>query len=126
VSEDESDDGNFLKNLLKIHKIYLYIFSFVSNYLELGSDEESGKDWSDLERKAAKEDKNRENNIVPETSSKHKKGNIVSHLPPVNVLRKYLFFPIYYVAQIVIILQQQIFVIVHPQIVILITQSQRQ
>lgn len=52
ASEDDSDDSEgcifkafYTKNLLKTK-----ILS------ELGSEEESGKDWSDLEREAAEED----------------------------------------------------------------------
>lgn len=34
---------------------------FLASYIELGSDEESGKDWSDLEREAAEDDANYSN-----------------------------------------------------------------
>lgn len=42
---------------------------------EMGSEEESGKDWSDLEREAAEEDRERERNgdvKVSHKSSSHK------------------------------------------------------
>lgn len=39
---------------------------------ELGSEEESGKDWSDLEREAAEEDKNYGNKEESFPSSNHK------------------------------------------------------
>ncbi|XP_011506488.1 PREDICTED: FACT complex subunit spt16 isoform X2 [Ceratosolen solmsi marchali] len=46
---------------------------------ELGSSEESGKDWSDLEREAAEEDKERGDEYVDDYS-KNKKGS--KHVPP--------------------------------------------
>lgn len=42
---------------------------------ELGSEEESGKDWSDLEREAAEEDSNFNKSDYPEANSKHKKSS---------------------------------------------------
>lgn len=40
--------------------------------VELGSDEESGKDWSDLEREAAEDDANREDpSYVKKKPSSH-------------------------------------------------------
>lgn len=45
----------------------------VPNCTELGSEEESGKDWSDLEREAAEEDNNF--NKEDYSSSKNKKGD---------------------------------------------------
>ena len=41
---------------------------------ELGSSEESGKDWSDLEREAAEEDKDRKDFQDEYADSKNKKG----------------------------------------------------
>lgn len=41
---------------------------------ELGSDEESGKDWSDLEREAAEDDANYSTKQEDSYSSKHKKS----------------------------------------------------
>lgn len=41
--------------------------------VELGSEEESGKDWSDLEREAAEEDKNYNKEDYPQsTGASHK------------------------------------------------------
>lgn len=49
-----------------------WIFKSVFGLIELGSEEESGKDWSDLEREAAEED----NNFNKEDfSSKNKKSD---------------------------------------------------
>lgn len=39
---------------------------------DLGSDEESGKDWSDLEREAAEEDRNHEYSGPPDAKSNGK------------------------------------------------------
>lgn len=50
-------------------------------FKELGSEEESGKDWSDLEREAAEEDNNRNNEVFTDarTSSKSKKSDRDRH-----------------------------------------------
>lgn len=43
---------------------------------EMGSEEESGKDWSDLEREAAEEDRERENpGVVSKHRNKHKSSS---------------------------------------------------
>lgn len=48
------------------------MFGFVFS-VELGSEEESGKDWSDLEREAAEEDKNYNKEDYPQaTGASHK------------------------------------------------------
>lgn len=53
---------------------YLYFFCLTEE--ELGSSEESGKDWSDLEREAAEEDKERGEDYRDDySSSKKKKAN---------------------------------------------------
>lgn len=51
---------------------------------ELGSSEESGKDWSDLEREAAEEDKERGDDRYRDdyNSSKKKKANRRQSLSP--------------------------------------------
>jgi len=51
---------------------------------ELGSSEESGKDWSDLEREAAEEDKERGDDRYREdySSNKKKKSNRRQSLSP--------------------------------------------
>lgn len=51
---------------------------------ELGSSEESGKDWSDLEREAAEEDKERGDDRYRDdySSSKKKKSNRRQSLSP--------------------------------------------
>lgn len=42
----------------------------------MGSDEESGKDWSDLEREAAEEDRNHDGGVpVVKSSSHHRSDN---------------------------------------------------
>lgn len=41
--------------------------------VDLGSDEESGKDWSDLEREAAEEDRNRDKDDYVEDRHSSKK-----------------------------------------------------
>lgn len=46
---------------------------------ELGSSDESGKDWSDLEREAAEEDRDR-NNFQDEFSKKKSNGNSLNSL----------------------------------------------
>ncbi len=43
-----------------------------SDEASLGSDEESGKDWSDLEREAAEEDRENEEGGFTKSSHKHK------------------------------------------------------
>lgn len=50
---------------------FLLLFSFV----DLGSDEESGKDWSDLEREAAEEDRNREKDDYDDRNSSKKRSH---------------------------------------------------
>ena len=42
---------------------------------EMGSEEESGKDWSDLEREAAQEDRERELNGDVKVRPKHKSSH---------------------------------------------------
>lgn len=44
-------------------------------HIELGSEEESGKDWSDLEREAAEEDKNYNKEDYPDPNNKNKKSD---------------------------------------------------
>lgn len=50
----------------------LYLFV---KYEELGSDEESGKDWSDLEREAAEDDANHENDAYSHKTKKSSSSN---------------------------------------------------
>jgi hypothetical protein len=42
---------------------------------EMGSEEESGKDWSDLEREAAEEDREREIHGTEKVRPKHKSSH---------------------------------------------------
>lgn len=57
ASEDDSEDSEGESSFFRYKcEVYLPVFC----YTELGSDEESGKDWSDLEREAAEEDRNQE------------------------------------------------------------------
>jgi len=56
ASEDsEESDGITVTNLRSILFLTILVLIFPE---DLGSDEESGKDWSDLEREAAEEDRN--------------------------------------------------------------------
>lgn len=53
-------------------------FSFISfetKNIELGTDEESGKDWSDLEREAAEDDKNYGKDDYLTATHKNKKSS---------------------------------------------------
>lgn len=76
ASEDESgddSDGIYKIKFYFIRILFLNICSFCFSFfiiLELGSDEESGKDWSDLEREAAEEDRNHEYS-EPKSNGKH-------------------------------------------------------
>lgn len=49
---------------------FLFLFYFIED--DLGSSEESGKDWSDLEREAAEEDKERGEYVEVYSSNKKK------------------------------------------------------
>jgi len=78
ASEDTDSEGT----LSEIIVSYLYLCSFYIFFIclpeeELGSSEESGKDWSDLEREAAEEDKERGEDRYRDdySSSKKKKAN---------------------------------------------------
>lgn len=74
ASEDvsgEDSDGKFVFFYVKLYWIFLHNIFLVS-LAELGSDEESGKDWSDLEREAAEEDRNHEySGPEPKSNGKH-------------------------------------------------------
>lgn len=74
-------------------------FIFYSLYVseeELGSSEESGKDWSDLEREAAEEDKERgEDRFHDDYNSSKKKKGSRKHSPSPSkdryIIRAYIF-----------------------------------
>lgn len=54
-------------------KIYIFWTNYFNSEEELGSSDESGKDWSDLEREAAEEDRDR--NEFQDEYSKKKSGS---------------------------------------------------
>lgn len=60
---------------------------------ELGSSEESGKDWSDLEREAAEEDKERGDGVYQDDYSKKKLGA----RPAPSSKDRYDYYHLYYV-----------------------------
>ena len=64
--DDEDDDGKnlrfFLTNSYGMKEMcVIFPFKLFQIDVDLGSDEESGKDWSDLEREAAEDDANYSN-----------------------------------------------------------------
>lgn len=81
ASEDTDSEGTLSASICSLFS-NLFHFSqciFFTSFVEeeLGSSEESGKDWSDLEREAAEEDKERGDDRYRDdySSSKKKKGN---------------------------------------------------
>lgn len=57
ASEDDSEESEEGKGFeIIVSRTFFFKYHFL--FIELGTDEESGKDWSDLEREAAEEDKN--------------------------------------------------------------------
>lgn len=66
-----------MKEVVSLYLLHNRKQSFIIWHLsdELGSDEESGKDWSDLEREAAEEDRNHEGGVVPKPTSNHRSDN---------------------------------------------------
>lgn len=81
ASEDIDSEGTTYVSNICIALCFilstLYLTFYVLLEEELGSSEESGKDWSDLEREAAEEDKERGEDRYRDdySSSKKKKSN---------------------------------------------------
>lgn len=95
ASEDSDSEGISLNPHIHYYIIALFHFSFYSSIYnaifrlicfteeELGSSEESGKDWSDLEREAAEEDKERsEDRFRDDYNSSKKKKSSRRQSPP--------------------------------------------
>lgn len=96
ASEDDDSEGTLFEKLyyyclchiciFVFHFLIYFIFPFILYFLieeELGSSEESGKDWSDLEREAAEEDKERGDGYRDDyNSSKKKKASRRQSLSP--------------------------------------------